>query len=46
MSTRRQWIVTVTSLQGATAVRAVRAAQEQRGPAQPASVTLVIEGMT
>jgi hypothetical protein len=46
MSTRRRWIVTVTGLLGASAVRAVRAAQGQRGPAQPASVTLIIEGMT
>ena len=46
MSTRRRWIVTVTMLLGSIAVRAVQAAQEQRGPAQPASVTLIIEGMT
>lgn len=43
MSTRRRWIAVVALLLGSIAVLR---AQDQRGPAQPATVTFIIEGMT
>lgn len=43
MSTRRRWITVVALLLGSIAVLR---AQDQRGAAQPATVTFIIEGMT
>jgi len=43
MSTRRRWIATIALAVGSIAVQG---AQDQRGQAQPATVTLAIEGMT
>jgi hypothetical protein len=43
MSTRRRWIATIVLALGSIAAQA---AQDQRGSAQPSSVTFAIEGMT
>lgn len=43
MSTRRRLIATIALALGSIAVQG---AQDQLGPAQPATVTFIIEGMT
>jgi hypothetical protein len=43
MPTRRRWIAVAALLLGSIAVLR---AQDHRGPAQPATVTFIIEGMT
>jgi hypothetical protein len=44
MPTRRRWIATLAQLAVIPIVGS--AAQDQHGPAQPTTVTFIIEGMT